>query len=151
MFIDAFMHFKMQVRSFVFIGNYVYVVTDVMILFFSSFVGGSNLPKAESKSKENEVKDPLPKDTTLSPPKSVNTDIIHKKKQLKTPNATAIGASKFGRWVPVRSLSGNFTPRPILHRSLSDSSSFEKAKTTSHKKEVKRQMSVQVDSTIQNG
>lgn len=104
----------------------------------------------QSKNKkvsEVEAKD----DSILSPPKSVSTEALHKKKAKMHHNGTAVTASKFGRWVPVRSLTSSFTPRSVLHRSLSDSVSVEKSKIASNKKEMKRQFSAQVQSTSPNG
>ncbi|XP_065065768.1 ubiquitin carboxyl-terminal hydrolase 36-like [Rhopilema esculentum] len=75
----------------------------------------------------------------ISPPKSANTEILHPKRKLKLHSGTPLSA-KLGRWMPVTTLSSSFTPRAVLHRSLSDSRAFEKCKPTAREM---RQNSVQ--------
>jgi len=84
------------------------------------------------------------KSSPLSPPKAVNMEALHKKK-VKTPNGVVNSTSKFGKWMPVKSCNSSFTPRSVLHRSLSDNSSIEKLKS-SNRREIKRQLSTQADS-----
>lgn len=93
--------------------------------------------------------EPLHKDSPSPPQRSVNAD--NNKKKLKAHNGSIIAASKFGRWVPVRGLGNCFTPRSVLHRSFSDSASYERTKTVSAKKDTKRQISVQVQPSTPNG
>ena len=80
----------------------------------------------------------------------MNVEALHKKK-VKTPNGVMNSVSKFGKWMPVKSCNGSFTPRSVLHRSLSDNSSAEKLKSSVNRREIKRQLSTQADYASQSG
>ena len=64
----------------------------------------------------------------LSPPKSVNTDLLHQRRRSKNGVSTPQSASKFGRWFPIKNLNHAFTPRAVYCRSLSDPAAFAKNK-----------------------
>eukprot|EP00794_Sanderia_malayensis_P009251 gene9251-10228_t len=86
-----------------------------------------SLPSNEEPSSTNKEE---VKDSFLSPPKSVNLELLHQKRKLKNNASTLQSPSKFGRWFPVKNLNHTFTPRAIYCRSMSDSAAFAKAKKT---------------------